>query len=233
MRWYIGLLLALFVAGKVLAQGVGASVTTRIPDPEPPKPPGPWWECGGENLGANVTPEQQRRLVASGRERFSLTPGDGPGRRWYSAADVLKRFGKPDLTRNDTVVFRAMTPDEKDHVILVTSWDYPGFRILTGAAPARPAVLWIRSVEVFDARVALLHGLRVGQSIDQWERELGRPECDELVSGRSSALSDSWTADYFACAPGESCREENYNLALEIDAGGAVTKVIWMVYYYH
>jgi len=87
-----------------------------------------------------------------------------------------------------------------------------------------------KSGEVFDAKVSVGHGVRVGQSIEQWERQFGRPTCrPEQVSpfGRER-FAYEWEASYFACNEDKAypCAGA-YEVELHIDGSGTVTRMTW------
>jgi len=89
------------------------------------------------------------------------------------------------------------------------------------------AVLWVEGGEVFDAKVPLGQGVAVGQSIEQWPRQFGRPDClpgyAPYKPGRFEYL---WEASYFACTENNTCGGA-YRMELQIDAVGKVVRVTW------
>ena len=95
----------------------------------------------------------------------------------FSRSDLIKSFGQPLETRSKKVMTRPQDPSDKPVLMVITTWEYPGFRIITTAEDSSPGVLWITEGEVHDAKVSLGHVVRVGQSIEQWERQFGRPTC--------------------------------------------------------
>lgn len=58
---------------------------------------------------------------------------------------------------------------------VISIWEYSGMILTTGASKPKPNVLWMERIEIFDAKIALQFGLRVGQPLDRWVRLFGPP----------------------------------------------------------
>jgi len=196
-----------------------------------PKPPqGPWWKCEGDYSGPPRTPDQQRRLEDFGLDRFSpKAPGPDRMDESFSRSDLIKSFGQPLRTRSKKVLRDPQDPYDKA-LLVITTWEYPGFRIITAADESSPGVLWIDGGEVLDAKVSLGHGVGVGQSIEQWERQFGRPTCrpEQVPPFRRERFAYEWEASYFACTEDKTypCAGA-YEVELHIDGSGRVTRMTW------
>lgn len=190
----------------------------------------PWWKCEWNSDSAPArTPDQQRRLEDFGLDRFSpKAPGPGRMDDKFSSSDLIKWFGRPLGTHSKKVRADPQDPYDKS-LRVITTWEYPGFRIITAAAESSPDVLWIDGGEVFDAKVSLGHGVGVGQSIEQWERRFGRPDClPDYAPFKPARFEYLWEAKYFACTEDETypCAG-NYRVELHIDASGKVARMTW------
>ena len=202
----------------------------RLSQLQPKPPQGPWWKCEGDYSGPPRTPDQQRRLEDFGLDRFSPKFPD-PDRMddKLSRSDLIKWFGRPLRTNSRNIPRDPRDPYDKV-IWEVTTWEYSGFRITTAADESNPDEVWIQGGEVFDAKVSVGHGVRVGQSIEQWERQFGRPTCrPEQVSpfGRER-FAYEWEASYFACNEDKAypCAGA-YEVELHIDGSGTVTRMTW------
>ena len=196
------------------------------------KPEGPWWKCQGDNDdGPPRTPDQQRRLEDFGLDRFSpKAPGPNRTDQRLSRGDLMKRFGQPLRTSSKKIPRDRQDPYDKA-LRIITTWEYPGFRIVTAAEESSPNVLWIESGEFFDAKISLDHAVGVGQSIEQWERQFGRPQCrmDEEPPLRRH-FQYEWEASYFACTEDKTYRCQGaYQMELYIDASGKVVRMTWSI----
>jgi hypothetical protein len=181
---------------------------------------GAWWKCGWWKSDAErplQTTEHRRRLEAFGLDRFSPKPPD----REFSRDDLLKKFGQAARVTSKKAPANPRDPGDHSQLI-ITTWEYPGFTITTAAGEDSPDRLWIETGEAFEARAPLGHGVRVGQSIDEWARRLGRPACPQpsIRGDKPNVFSYEWEASYFA-DPGA------YRMKLEIDHSGVVTRVRW------
>ncbi len=137
----------------------------------------PWWTCVNREQPKFRTPEQQRRLQEFARDRFTLKdPGSGRRDEVFSRRELIRRLGSPVDTRSEKIP--ADLQDRTSNKFLVeTTWNYPGFRIITHADESTPDRLSIWEAEVSDAKTPLGTGVGLGQSIDEWARQFGRPYC--------------------------------------------------------
>jgi hypothetical protein len=187
---------------------------------EPPRPA--WWTCDADTYSTpqerQVTAEQQRRLEDFGLRIFSpALPGYGPQDFRFTRSAVIKRFGHPLSTRS-----RERLPyDPTDPMEIITTWEFSGFRITTVAGKPHPDVFQLDEGEAFDAKVPLRHGVRIGQSIDRWTRQFGRPNCS-----RGHPVYDG--EYYFACGKNKdvSC-VATYQIELFVDGAGKVQRMKW------
>lgn len=174
----------------------------------------------------NMTPrelessqQQLRRLRNFALGVFSPgLPGYDLREAWFSRADLIKRFGQPLRTKS-----REVSPyDPSDPIEIETTWEYRGFRIVTAASKPRPDNFQLREGEVFDARVSLRYGVRVGQPIELWMRQFGRPItfCSEHLNYEGEY--------YFQCGKNNrmSC-VATYLIQLFLDDSGKVQSMRW------
>ena len=193
------------------------------------RPDRPWWTCD-ENTYLTpqdrlVTEEQQRRLETFGLGIFSpALPGYGSQDAKFTRGDLIKRFGQPLSTRSA----ERKPYDPTDPMEVVTTWEYRGLSITTVASKPYPDVLWLDQGEIFDARVSLRYGVRVGQSIHQWARQFGRPNCNLGVPPHSQRHLVYDGQYYFACGQDKnvSC-VATYQIELYLDASGKVQRMRW------
>jgi len=166
----------------------------------------------------DITPAQKRAL-----EDFALSifapelPGYGTEAHSVSRRDLLARFGRPTAAAS-----RERAPhDPTDPTEIVTQWEFPGLRITTIASQPRPDVFQIERGEVFDAKVALRQGLRIGQPLALWVRKLGLPTCS---NGRWAYSGEH----YFACGAKKdiSC-VATYQVDLVLDPARKVERIKW------
>ena len=146
----------------------------------------------------------------------------------FSRSDLIKSFGQPLRTRSKKVLKDPQDPYDKA-LLVITTWEYPGFKIITAADESSPDVLWIDGGEVLDAKVSLGHGVRVGQSIEQWERRFGRPDClPGYAPFKPGRFEYRWEASYFACTEDKTypCAGA-YEVELHIDTSGRVMRMTW------
>jgi hypothetical protein len=181
---------------------------------EPPRPP--WWTCSENTYltpqELQVTAEQQRRLDEFGLSIFSpALPGYRRQDSRFTRSDLIKRFGQPLSTRSK----ERLPYDPTDPMEIVTTWEYRGFRITTVASKPNPEVFWLDEGEIFDARVSLRYGVRVGQSIHRWVKQFGRPNCSEGVPqhGQRHLFYDS---QYYSA-----------QIELYLDPSGKVQRMRW------
>ena len=181
---------------------------------EPPHPP--WWTCS-ENTNLTpqdlqVTAEQQRRLDDFGLSIFSpALPGYGRQDSKFTRSDLIKRFGQPLSTRS-----KERSPhDPTDPTEIVTTWEYRGFRITTVASKPKPELFWLDEGEIFDAKVSLRYGVRVGQSIHRWVKQFGRPNCNQGVP-RLSQRHLVYDRQYYSA-----------QIELYLDGSGKVQRMRW------
>jgi len=172
-----------------------------------PKPPGPWWKWTGDAIAEApaATEEQAGRLAEFASNRFSPK---GLGQT-FSRSRLIEWYGRPGRVSAMKVRRDPQDPDDKT-MMIVTTWEYHGLTIVTRAEESSPDALTIARGEVTDARVSLSHGVAVGQPIEQWERQFGRPQC----GSRRLAYESSG----------------NYEIGLEIDGLGRVFRVTWSVW---
>ncbi len=189
----------------------------------------PWWICDETTYSTpqdrKVTEAQQRRLEKFGLTIFSpALPGYGLQNSRFTRADLMKRFGQPLSTKSA----ERLPYDPSDPVEVVTTWEYRGLRLTTVASKPHPDVLWIDQGEVFDASVPLLYGVRIGQSIGQWTRQFGRPNCNVGVPPHSQPHWVYGGEYYFACGRDKkvSC-VATYRIELYLDASGKVQRMKW------
>ena len=221
----IAMILLVAVSGPVLAQeerncDPQAGLVDGSCHVEPPRPP--WWTCDEDTYSTpqdrQVTAQQQHRL-----ENFSLgifspaLPGYGPQDSKFTRSDLIKRFGQPLSTRSKER--RPYNP--YDPMEILTSWEYQGFRIVTVASKPSPEVFWLEEGEVFDAKISLRYGVRVGQSINRWVQQFGRPNCSQ----RHPVYDGQY---YFACGRDLdfSC-VATYQIELFLDGSGKVQRMRW------
>lgn len=179
-----------------------------------------WWKCGwwAGQQAPRRTAEQRRGLEAFGLDRFSPKPPDYE----FSRSDLIGKFGQPRRVTSKKVLANPRDPGDRAQWI-VTTWEYPGLTLTTAAREESPERLWMQGGEAFEAQVPLGRDVRVGQSIEEWARRLGRPECPQPgVRGgdKPNVFSYEWQASYFD-GPGA------YKMNVEIDYSGAVTRVTW------
>lgn len=182
----------------------------------------PWWTCDADTYSTpqdrQVTAEQQRRLENFGLGIFSpALPGYGPQDFKFTRSALIKRFGQPLSTRS-----RERSPyDPTDPMEIVTTWEYRGFRITTVASKPHPDVFQLEEGEVFDAKVALRHGVRIDQPIHLWTRQFGRPNCSQQHPVYDGEY-------YFACGKNRdvSC-VATYRIELFLDDAGRVQRMRW------
>jgi hypothetical protein len=187
---------------------------------EPPRQA--WWKCRGDTYSTpeerSVTTDQQRRLEDLGLGIFSPElPGYGPEFTNFSSADLTRRFGRPLSSES-----REKRPyDPGDPMEILTRWEYRGLRIVTVASKPKPDVLRVERGEVFDANIALRHGVRIGQSIDLWAKQFGRADCSH---GHPVYQGEH----YFQCGRDKtiSC-VSTYRIELFLDGSGKVRRMAW------
>lgn len=178
----------------------------------------PWWTCERYMYRKPEPTKRQLQLLKEfGSGIFS--PGfyvDGfPGPR-FSRDEVAKRFGRPLGTKSKEVPRDPQDPYDKGKWEM-TTWDYPGFRITTGAEMTARDKLWLENGEVFGPNVRLLHEVRVGQSIERWAARFGQPDC--------STEGPQGTERYFVYA-GETDKAM-YEVHLFADRSGKVKRIKW------
>ena len=187
-----------------------------------------WWTCGGH-------PRQEQRATAKQREHlekfglgifFPELPNYGLE---HSSAilrnDLIKRFGKPLNTSSK----ERLAYDPGDPMEIVTTWEYRGFRITTVASKPKPDEFGIEQGEIYDASISLRYGVRIGQPIDQWAKQFGRPSCREegLVNGKEYRLNYSGE-HFFACGENKDMPcVSTYDIDLVLDASGKVQRIWW------
>lgn len=185
----------------------------------PERPQAVWWKCEGDTYSTpkerDVTEEQLRRLEDLGLGIFlPELPGYGPEFTTFSSADLTRRFGRSLSSES-----REKRPyDPNDPMEILTRWEYRGLRIVTVASKPKPDVLRVERGEVFEANIALRHGVRIGQSIDLWEKQFGRANCSKghpVYEGER----------YFACGS-VSC-VSTYRIELFLDGSGKVQRMAW------
>jgi len=181
-----------------------------------------WWACDEDTDltpdERQVTEQQQRRL-----ESFALgifdpeLPGYGLPDFRFSRADLIKRFGEPRSAKSKD----RFSYDPIDRTEIVTTWEYPGLTITTVARRSTPDELELTEGEIVDATVPLRHGLRVGQPIERWVEQLGRPNCYH----RHVIYEGEY---YFECGEGNSYScIATYQADLFVDNSGRVQRVKW------
>jgi hypothetical protein len=187
------------------------------------RPQEAWWKCvEGDTYSTpqerDVTEEQLRRLEDLGLGIFSPElPGYGPEFTNFSSADLTRRFGRPLSSES-----RERRPyDPGDPMEILTRWEYRGLRIVTVASKPKPDVLRVDRGEVFEANIALRHGVRIGQSIDLWEKQFGRANCS-----RGHPVYEGQY--YFGCGRDKtiSC-VSTYRIELFLDGSGKVQRMAW------
>jgi hypothetical protein len=181
-----------------------------------------WWKCRG---GTDSRPkerkasaDQERRLSDFGLGIFSPElPGYGAEFTTFSRTDLTRRFGPPLSTESTERRPRGAT----EPMEILTNWQYRGFKIVTVASKSNPDALTVERGEVFDAKVALRHGVRVGQPIDLWVRQFGRPGC------RNGHLV--YRGEHrFACGRDKaSTCVSTYRIELFLDGAGRVRLIAW------
>lgn len=177
---------------------------------------GAWWKCGWWTGDAERPLQISERLEAFDLDRFSAKSPE----REFSRDDLLKKFGQ--AARVTSKKAPASPRDPTDHSqLIVTTWEYPGFTITTAAEEHSPERLWIQSGEAFQAQAPLGHGVRVGQSIDEWARRLGRPACPP-TPGMGGGKPNVFSYDL-----------DSHQMKLEIDYSGVVTRVTWELVEWH
>jgi hypothetical protein len=183
----------------------------------------PWWKCEDETRLTSpergVNPEQRQRI-----EQLSLTlfasriPDYGPGAPKSSRSDLISRFGPPVSTKSEEVPNDPRDPSDTARLIR-TTWEYRGLQIITFGELASPDQFWVDEGEISDGRVPLPYGLRIGQSISRWKRQLGQPNC---IQGRPTYEShfgdgeDNW-----------SFNPPLYQVVLFVDDAGTVRRIRW------
>jgi len=205
MRLCTGLIVALLVASSALAQQGGVEE--------------PWWRCSCTAdcpLTPLRTPDQQRRLEDFGRDRFIPAPGPDRADRTFPPSELIARFGPPLRTRSEKIREVPQDPDDKS-LLVVTTWEYRGFRIVTQAAESEPDLLWMESGEAFDEKLSLGHGVGLGQPIEQWERQFGRPNC-----GPAHSVVYKWDV----CPTEDDCSLD-FQVLLRLDTSGKVEHMEW------
>jgi len=189
----------------------------------------PWWTCDEDTYltpeDRRVSAQQLRRLEDFGLGIFSpALPGYGRQDSKFTRSDLIKRFGPPLSTRSvERLPYDPSTPME-----VVTAWEYSGFRITTVASKPNPEELWIDEGEIFDATVSLRYGVRIGQSIQQWARQFGRPNCIQGVPPFSQRHLVYDGQYYFACGKDKSVPcVATYQIELYLDGSGKVNSMRW------
>src|SRR5882672_2942708 len=108
------------------------------------RPEAPWWKCQRDSYYVPpTTPDQQRRLKDFGLGRF-FPKAPGPDRMddKLLRSDLIKWFGRP--LRSSSKKVRANPQDPYDKALrVITTWEYPGFRITTAAEESNPDIVWI------------------------------------------------------------------------------------------
>lgn len=164
------------------------------------------------------TPEQRKRMEYFGLVVFSPPlPGHGLQSHRVLRGNLLKRFGHPLRVEE-----KERSPrDPSNPVEIVTTWVFPGLILITIASKPTPDVLWVKSVEVNDAKVALRYGLRVGRSLDHWVSLFGPP-------ARREGYLQYGGEYYYACGDDKltSCGAA-YQIRLFLDSSNKVRRITW------
>jgi hypothetical protein len=188
--------------------------------------PVPWWKCEDNTYDKQRgNPEQQRRLENFGLGIFSPElPGYGPQDFKFTRSALIKRFGQPLTTSSK----ERQPYDPSDPTEILTSWEYRGFRIVTVASKPSPDVLWLEEGEIFDAKVSLQYGVRIGQSIDRWTRQFGQPDCRQGIPPHSQRHVEYAGQYYFACGKDKDMPcVATYQIELYPDGAGRVQRIRW------
>jgi len=189
----------------------------------------PWWTCGENTYltseDRRVSDQQKRRLEDFGLGIFfPALPGYGPQDSKFTRSALMKRFGRPLRTRSG----ERLPYDPSDPIEIATTWEYRGFRITTVARRPNPEVLWLDEGEIFDSKIPLRYGVRVGQPIHQWTQRFGRPNCNLGVPPHSQRHLVYDGEYYFACGEDKdvSC-VATYQVELYLDGSGRVQRMRW------
>jgi hypothetical protein len=184
-----------------------------------------WWKCDEWPPEERQVPteEQKQRLLKFAVGIFSPeVPGD------YSSSVprnvLIKRFGQPASTSST----ERLAYDPGDPMEIVTNWEYRGFKITTVASKPKPDELSIEKGEIFGEEVSLLYGVRVGQPIDRWVQQFGRPKCGESQGANAKEYHLNYEPDeenFIPCDVG-SCLV-NYSIGLILDVSGKVKRMYW------
>jgi hypothetical protein len=205
VRLCAALIATLIAARGALAQGP-AEPWWKCPEPTDTQR---WWDPNNLRERPRAA-SQARNLDAFGNDRFGVGGG-----KYFSRAALIERYGKPLRTSSAKEAI-----DRLDPPATLTTWEYPGFRIVTAAdGPKRRLRVW--RGEVFDPKVELGADVAVGQSIEQWEKAFGRPDCD-----RGFLQYEWWSSSLSGC--GDHPCQEYFRMDISIDASGRVVRVKWL-----
>lgn len=180
----------------------------------------PWWTCQYDEEPKPRTPEQQRRLENFSRDRFSLK-ASGSDRRdaVFSRSDLVRVFGPPLDVARKKVPRDPQDPTDKT-LRIATTWKYRGLTIVTVAEESSPDRLSISEGDVYDAGIVLGSGVGVGQPIDQWERQFGRPRCTVAEMSELSQYNGRHAFEY-------GWEDRVGEMRIITDASGKVVRVTW------
>jgi hypothetical protein len=233
MMYRIAIILYMTLSGSLLAEEVkncnpGTGHVDSLCSAEPSST---WWKCEGwpPEDRQQITAEEKHRLETFALEIFSpKLPGYGPG---YSSAIprnvLIKRFGQPLSTKS----IERNAYDPGDPMEIVTTWEYPGFRITTIASKPKPDMLGIEWGQIFGANVSLRYGVRIGQPIDRWVKQFGQPKCSEGHSANEKEIHLVYEQEGELFIPSIEDKSmsllETYQIDLFLDGSGKVKRLSW------
>lgn len=201
------------------------SETKCYPASEPcvAKPAPIWWQCGWDSPeeAPAITKEQEQRLTKFAFGIFSpaLTDVQTPRIPRETLLTILGTPISTSVTEKDP--YDPTTPKE-----IVTIWEYSGFSITTVASKPKPDQLFVEMGTVTGTHVPLLFGLYIGQPIDQWTQQFGKPVCNRQQSSDNKEFSLLYDNTISVPCKIGTC-VASYRIELLLDDSGKVKRLHW------
>lgn len=182
-----------------------------------------WWQCGQsspEDQSPSTT-EQEQRLTKFAFGIFSSAITDAQSPK-IPRKTLLTLLGTPISTKET----ERNPYDPGDPTEIVTTWEYSGFNITTVASKPKPDQLSIEMGTVTGTDVPLLFRLRIGQSIDRWIYQFGKPVCEHEQSSDNKEFSLVYHKTISVPCKIGSC-VATYRIELLLDGSGKVKRLHW------